>query len=296
MRIFLSQQKYKSTEVLTWLLMLCATLTASGCIGGLGLKYKTDPELYSNPPHNAVTFWGHATCYIDIEGIGIVTDPVFEPSYATFHKRFISSPPSSAYRQTKIILISHAHHDHLSPKTLSRFSPDVKILCPIPSAKYLDEMKQQIITMRPGDTYNFSGGQIIAVAAHHPGYRYSLKARSDGRALGYVIRTQNQTLFYSGDSEYFEGFKQVGLAHKPGLAIINITSHLGTNDALRVIRDLGVRKVVPIHRGAYSGSNEGKVNRYHSELVDFLGTIWMPLQVGESCTLEGKPLQSTDPH
>lgn len=289
-KVLLCQQLFKIIEKLLCMLTLGVFLTLSGCIGGIGLNYKTDPDLYPEPPRNAITFWGHACSYIDIDGFGIITDPVFERVYATFRKRFISAPPPAAYDRMQIVLISHAHHDHLSPKTLSRFSPDVKILCPIPAVKYLDELKQQIITMRPGDVYDFPGGKIIAVAAHHPGYRYSLKGRSDGRALGYIIRTPEQTLFYSGDSEYFEGFKQVGRTYKPRLAILNISTHLRTQDALRAILDLGVRKVIPSHYGAYAGSNEGKTSKYRSDLADYLGSIWLPLQVGESCTLDGEPL------
>jgi len=289
-KLFCFEQWFNNIGKQVFLLILLISLIFSGCIGGIGLKYDADPELYPEPPHNAITFWGHACTYIDIDGFGIITDPVFEPVYGIFHKRFISSPPPAAYDQTQIVLISHAHHDHLSPKTLSRFPPGVKILCPVPTAKYLNKQVQQIITMRPGDIYDFPGGQIIAVAAHHPGYRYSLKARSDGRALGYIIRMPEQTLFYSGDSEYFEGFKQVGRTHKPSLVILNISTHLRTQEALRVTRDLGVRKLIPTHYGAYAGSNEGKTSKYRSDLADYLSTILLPLQLGESCTLDGEPL------
>lgn len=289
-KLFLWQGLFTILEKRVFLLILCVSLNLSGCIGGIGFKYKADPKLYPEPPRNAITFWGHACSYIDINGFGIITDPVFEPTYGTFHKRIISAPPPAAYDQTQIVLISHPHHDHLSPKTLSRFPSDVRIICPVPSAKYLDDSKQQIYTMRPGDVYDFPGGKIVAVAAHHPGYRYSLKARSDGRALGYIIITPEQTVFYSGDSEYFEGFKQVGRTYKPSLAILNISTHLGTREALRVVRDLGVRKLIPTHYGAYSSSKERETSKYRSDLADYLGSIWLPLQVGESCTLDGEPL------
>ena len=149
---------------------------------------------------------------------------------------------------------------------------------------------QQIITMRPGDVYTMGDIEIIAVTMLHPGYRYSLKVRADGRALGYVIRTPERTMLYSGDSDYFEGFAEIGNTYRPSLAILNVTTHLQTKDAIKAIRDLNVRKVIPSHYGAYGGSNERKTPEYREELADMLGSMWVPLAVGESCTLDGDPL------
>ncbi len=182
----------------------------TGCIAGIGLSYTPDPELYPEPPHDAITFWGHACSYIDIGGVGMVTDPVFEPVYWAVHKRFIPSPPPSSFDQTAIVLVSHPHNDHLSAKTLKRFPDSTVILCPTRSAKYMDELRQRIVTMRPGDVYEFPGGEIIAVNALHSGYRYSRKDRADGRALGYIIRTPEHTIYYSGDTEYYDGIPELG--------------------------------------------------------------------------------------
>ena len=164
------------------------------------------------------------------------------------------------------------------------------VLCPTPSAKYMDELKHKIITMRPGDSYAFDGGEIIAVAAYHPGYRYSFKARTDGRALGYVIRTSKSTLYYSGDTKYFEVFRQVGNEYQPDLALLNVNSHLSPPDVLRAVRDLSPTKVIPSHYGAYGGSNVGKSDRFRRILADDLDSMWLELVVGESCSLTGERL------
>jgi len=279
----------KYLRSLTILLMLAGS-TLSGCVAGFGLHYTPDLELYGEPPQNAITFWGHAAMYIDIDGYGIVTDPVFEPVYAAFHRRFIPSPPHEAFDQTRLVLISHPHNDHLSAKTLKRFSDSAVILCPTRSAKYMDELGQRIITMRPGDTYEFDGGEVIAVAEYHPGYRYSFKAKPDGRALGYVIRTPERTLYYTGDSRYFEVFQQVGTTYKPDVVIMNVNTHLRRQEALRAIRELNPTTVIPAHFGAYRGSNERKTPGYRRELAEMLGSMWVELAVGESCGLNGQSL------
>ena len=268
-------------------LALCAVLAASsGCIGGFGLHYTPDAELYREPPSGSVTFWGHACFYIDAGGTGIVTDPVFEPVYAAFHRRYIGSPPDSAFDQTRVVLISHAHNDHLSPKTLSRFPESTVVLCPLPAAKYIDELKLKTVAMRPGDAWTFPGGRIVAVAALHPGYRYSFKGDSDGRALGYIIETGRHTLYYTGDSEYFDGFKEVQKTFQPQLVILNINTHMRPPEALRVVRDLSPRLVIASHFGAYRGSNERKTPAYRGEMASDLGPLWRELPVGASFPLD----------
>ena len=260
----------------------------TGCVGGFGLRYTEDPELYPKPPENAITFWGHACMYVDLDGFGIVTDPVFEPVYAAFHRRHIGSPPPSSFAGAGIVLISHAHNDHLSPKTLKRFPESTIVLCPIPSAKYMDELKLKIITMRPGDVQPFPGGEIIAINAWHPGYRYSFKARADGRALSYIIRTPERTIYYTGDSRYYEVFREVGNEYKPDVVLLNVNTHLNDHESLKVIRDLNPRKVIPGHFGAYRGSNERKTPKYRKALSEDLGNMWVELAVGESATLDGE--------
>lgn len=261
----------------------------SGCIAGFGLRYSPDPVLYREPEHNAVTFWGHACFYIDVQGTGIVTDPLFEPVYASLHRRYIGSPPASAFDQARIVLISHAHNDHLSPKTLQRFSDSTVVLCPVPSAKYADELKLRIVTMKPGDVWPFPGGRIVAVAAFHPGYRYSYKDRSDGRALGFIIEMDRLTVYYTGDSRYFDGFREVQSNFSPDLVLLNVNTHLKTQDALQTVRDLNPRLVIPGHFGAYRGSNERKTPAYRGELAEKLGRLWFELAVGEHLLLDSIP-------
>ena len=267
-------------------LLALFSLCACGCIGGIGLKYSPDTALYAEPAAGSVTFWGHACFYIDAAATGIVTDPVFEPVYASFHRRYIGSPPPSVFDQTRIVLISHAHNDHLSPTTLKRFPESTVVLCPIPAAKYMDELKLKIVTMRPGDVWPFEGGRIVAVAAYHPGWRYSYSASPDGRALGYIIEIGSRTLYYTGDTKYFEGFQQVHQAFQPDLVLLNVNTHLRGPDALQAVRDLAPRLVIPGHFGAYRGSNERKTPAYRGQLAQDLDSLWQELPVGGTFNLD----------
>src|SRR5688500_5359974 len=69
--------------------LMTIALATTGCSGLLHGVRAVDPRLYTEPPRNAVTFWGHACAYVDVNGYGIVTDPVFQPGYAILRPRRI---------------------------------------------------------------------------------------------------------------------------------------------------------------------------------------------------------------
>lgn len=267
--------------------VLCALLLLSvaTCPCAAQSSALAEPETTGLPAANAITFWGHSTCYIDLDGIGIVTDPVLTKGYSPLHRRKAPIPPPESYQDAKLVLISHAHHDHLSRATLRRFSDSVTILCPIPCEKIVQKLGKRMVVMKPGGSFEFPGGQIIAVAAHHPGGRNSTNAEPDGRALGFVIRTTYGTIYYSGDSDYFPGFSEVGAKYHPDLVLLNVNGHLPARDAFKAFRDLGSPRVIPIHAGGYGGPKAGMNLREHAEFAELLGPLASPLKVGESYPL-----------
>jgi L-ascorbate metabolism protein UlaG (beta-lactamase superfamily) len=246
---------------------------------------RVDADLYPEPVMNAITFWGHACSYIDVGGYGIVTDPFFGGRWTVLRRRLIPIPPPQAYDQTRLVLISHAHHDHLDAKTLARFSRSTVILAPEPAARYLRRHGIQAHIMRPGSRYDIPGGTIVAVPAFHPGGRFGILPHKDGNALGYVIRTDKMTIYYSGDTKYFSEFASVGATYRPDVALLNVNRHLHSEEALLAISDLGTPAVIPLHYGAYSGPSWRLEPKWRGELVRELGATIVPLQVGESLSL-----------
>ncbi len=237
---------------------------------------------YAEPKQNAITFWGHACAYIDVGGVGIVTDPVFTNHYATIRRRLIPAPPPQAYDQTRVVLISHSHHDHLNAATLKRFPTRAIILAPAPAVRYLAKHGIQARVMAPGDEFAIPGGSIVAVAALHPGGRHSLRSRADGQALGYVIQTSSSTIYYSGDTEYFAGFAEIGTRYDPDIALLNINAHLHSPEAIIAVADLGMPIVLPIHYGAYNGRSVRYGPQWRGDLERALGPTVVPIEVGES--------------
>ncbi len=247
-----------------------------------------DSALFPKPARDAVTFWGHACCYIDVAGFGIVMDPVFETT-AGVRRRRVGAPPRESYADTRVILISHAHVDHLSPKTLATFPPGTVVLCPPPVAGRIDTLRFEVHVMKPGEVYAYPGGRIVAVAALHAGGRWGLRGKADGGALGWVIETPRGTVFLSGDTGYFEGFAEVGQKYHPDVAVLNVNGHLRSTNAVSAALDTRARFVIPVHFGVYAwlGLREAKSPRDYEELARALGPILVRLGLGESFPLPG---------
>jgi len=237
---------------------------------------------------NAITFWGHASCYIDVGGYGIVTDPVFETKLHV-RRRKVPAPPPVAYAGARVILVSHAHDDHLSPRTIESFPESTVVLCPVPAATYLQHVRQPVRPMRPGDEVAFPHGTIVAVPAHHPGSRRGVDAEVDGRALGYVIRTPQDTIYVTGDTDLCPEIGRVGARYQPTHVLLHVNGHLKGMDAVRAARAIGARAIVPIHWGAYGyyWIHEQRQPRTMKVLRAELGSTLVRLGLGESLPLAG---------
>ena len=258
-------------------------LAGSGCGSSLA---RIDPDLFPAPPHNSITFWGHACCYIDVDGFGIVTDPVFEKNLF-FRTRKIPAPPPSVYAGAGVVLVSHAHDDHLSDATIRSFPRSAIVLCPPPAARYLEDVEQEVRVMGIGDTLEIPGGRIVAVAANHMAGRLGWHPKADGRALGYVIETPTSTIYYTGDTNYFPGFVEVSQTFRPDIALVNVNGHLHDTEAARAAKQTGADVVIPTHHAAYGFLliGERKHARSLEELQSRLGSTLVTLDLGESYPL-----------
>ena len=270
-----------------WTLLLAGA--GIGCSGLAGV----DAGRFGEPKAGHITFWGHACNYIDMDGVGILTDPVFEKNLWT-RRRFIGGPPREMIQRARVVLISHAHNDHLGLSSLKELHGDAVVLCPAPVAKILSKRGLTVKEMRPGDELELNGVRFVAVTAHHPGGRWSLHAVADGRALGWVVVGPTATIYYSGDTDYCSSFSEVGRTFAPDIAIMNVSGHLKPADTARAARDTRAPVVIPTHWGSYAYWILGGGRRPHGEtqLERLLGERLRVLNVGESLPIERVSVRS----
>lgn len=168
------------------------------------------------------------------------------------------------------------------------FPDSAIVLCPWTVAEYVEEIGRDFRIMKPGDTYEYPHGRVIAVAAEHPGKRYQLRKGDPGDAIGFIITTPYGNVYYSGDTSYFDGLVDIGAAWRPDIAILNITPHLSGGDAVRAAWATRAEVVIPIHFGAYDYILFGplKQPRGYDDIGEMISEQAVLLQPGESLSLE----------
>jgi L-ascorbate metabolism protein UlaG (beta-lactamase superfamily) len=241
---------------------------------------------FATPPRDAVTFWGQACLYLDFGGVGVVTDPVFDRGYSPLSHRLVGAPDREHYAGARLILLSHAHADHLSPRTLAGFPEDALILCPGRSARYLRRLRHEVRTISPWEECRAGDLVVHAVPAEHASGRYAVRPCSDGGALGFVVSHGTRAVYYSGDTRYIDVFREVRRRYAPKLAVLNVNMHLPGYRALRAARELGARRVIPAHHGAYLSPTSPANAGWRRVLAAGIGRAYAELPVGGSLLMD----------
>lgn len=205
-----------------------------------------------------VTWIGHATVLVEIDGVRLLTDPALTASLAHLRRR----RPTPTLEAVDVVAISHLHMDHFHRPSLRRIA-DAKprILLPAGSTSLLRGLGfVDVVEMRPGDSADITqrAGQVHvdAVHAEHSGAR-GPHSRLAAQAMGFVFRSTNRSVYFAGDTDLFEGMTDIGPVD---LALVPVWGwgptlgdrHLNPITAARATALLQAKHVIPIHWGTYS--------------------------------------------
>jgi L-ascorbate metabolism protein UlaG (beta-lactamase superfamily) len=197
-----------------------------------------------------VTYVGHATVELELDGVRLVTDPVLRPRVG--HLRRVA-PPADIPAGVDAVLISHAHHDHLDLPSLSLLAASALAVVPRRAGRLVRRF-EQVVELGEGDEIAVGSLVVRAMHAEHPGGRTPLRAR--GPALSYAI-LGTRRVFFAGDTGLFAEME--GLVPELDLALLPIwgwgprlgPGHLDPHAAAEALRLLLPRAAIPIHWGTY---------------------------------------------
>jgi L-ascorbate metabolism protein UlaG (beta-lactamase superfamily) len=219
-----------------------------------------------------VTFIGHSSFLIQLGGRNILIDPVFS-SRLIFLRRFrhpglrIADLP-----KIDLVLLTHAHMDHLDRTSLRKIVRQQKrqyqrapfAVVPVRVDDLVNDLGfSSVETTETWHTLRHSGIEITRTPARHWGAR--MFKDTDRGFGGYVLRSGPHSLYHSGDTAYFSGFREIGLRLSPEIALLPIgayhpdsfrTVHTSPEDALQAFLDLGARTMIPMHYGTFRLSYE----------------------------------------
>ena len=220
------------------------------------------PAVPSDP---RLTFLGHSSVLIELEGARVLTDPVLRGGVTVLRR---VSPPlaPSAYAGIDVALISHLHLDHFDLPSLRLLGPDVQLVVPFGAARLL--RRSGFATVRelaPGDSLRVGDLAITATPAAHGGYRPPLGPRAE--AVGYLLEGRTRRVYFAGDTDLFPGMGELG--RDLDVALLPVwgwgptlgPGHLDPARAAAALRLLRPRYAVPIHWGTLWPVGLGRVKQ-----------------------------------
>jgi L-ascorbate metabolism protein UlaG (beta-lactamase superfamily) len=215
-----------------------------------------------------VTYIGHATLLLELDGVRILTDPNFEPKLGRLLPR-VSAPGIALADLPKLhaLLLTHAHADHLSFDSLERLPRDIPLIAPPAVARWLRRLGfESALPLAPGESMRLDSVTLHAAAATHKGNRYGFdRWRS---AANMYLLDGSTTTFFAGDTALvddthhlvertlWERGRELDLAllpigyspwWKPGFR----RGHLTHEDALDLFERLRASVFVPYHWGTF---------------------------------------------
>jgi L-ascorbate metabolism protein UlaG (beta-lactamase superfamily) len=221
----------------------------------------------AHPPEGivAVTFVGHATVMITTPSIRILTDPLLGSFLLGLRRAKEAGIAEADLDDVRLVLISHAHRDHLDRPSLRRLSRRATVVVPPGCAELIADLGfAEVVELAPGQSFAAADVGLTAVPVRHSGRRGLGDRRRRGTA-GYVIFAQGTTLYFAGDTGYFSGFADIGRRLVPDVAMLPISGyepagfrdeHLSPLDAIYAFEDLGARVLIPIAHGSFPLSYE----------------------------------------
>ncbi len=236
-----------------------------------------DEKLYERKnPENKITWVGHSTFLVQMDGVNFLTDPIFSMRAGPFGNKIGSRryvPPAMRVEQLPkidFVIISHNHYDHLdilSLKKIVELNSDVKIFVPLKVKKLLDRegIGENTVELDWWDEFNFKGLKIIFTPTQHFSGRW-LGDSNETLWGGYVIIGKKK-FYFAGDTGYFFGFKLIGDAFGPfDIVCLPIGAyepsemmrpvHMNPEEAVRAYMDLKGRIFCAMHWGTFDLSDE----------------------------------------
>lgn len=198
-----------------------------------------------------VTYVGHATVLVEIDGTRLLTDPVLRSRIGPL-RRHGASPPANLSSNLDAVLISHLHRDHVDLPSLREIGGEVPLVVPAGAAELFQRQGfSRVSELVPGESLRIGPVTVTAVEAKHAGQR---RGARDARAIGYLLE-QRHRIYFAGDTDLFEGMGQLGRGLD--LALLPIwgwgpnlgPGHLDPERAAQAAALLSPRVAVPIHWG-----------------------------------------------
>jgi L-ascorbate metabolism protein UlaG (beta-lactamase superfamily) len=224
-----------------------------------------------------VTWVGHATALVQVEGLNLLTDPIWSERATPVEGvgprraqapgiRFEDLPPIDA------VVVSHDHYDHLDLPTLARLerAHAPRFFVGLGNRELLrEEGIERVTELDWWDRVELGGGRSLTMV---PSRHFSMRGLCDQGATlwgGYVLSTHHGNVYFAGDTGFGAHFAEIRRRlGAPRLALLPIGAykprwvmepmHIGPLEALQAHQLLGAGTSVAIHFDTFPLADDGE--------------------------------------
>jgi L-ascorbate metabolism protein UlaG (beta-lactamase superfamily) len=205
-----------------------------------------------------VTWLGHSTVVLDVDGTRLLTDPLLRPHAGLLRRR--TEPPGHVdWRDTDAVLLSHLHHDHADLGSLRLLDPGMPIITAPELVGWLEHRALKAVSPAADEWVGVDDSPTVSVSLCTAVHHSRPMPHRPNAATGHLVRSAAGAIWFAGDTSLFADMhlipEQAGGPIE--LALVPISGwgprlsggHMGPTEAAKACAIVGARHAVPVHWG-----------------------------------------------